>query len=250
MRFDVVTILPEMVQEALRHSILGRAITAGIVDVRVVDLRQYAEDRHRTTDDTPCGGGGGMIMKPEPIAKAVDAISAEHRPDRVILTDPQGELFSQRLAKELADEDHLAIVCGRYEGVDERVKEHVVTHMYSIGDYVLTGGELPALVMMDAVIRLLPGVLGNESAADAESFSECLLDYPQYTRPRVFRGWSVPEVLLNGNHAEIKRWRRCEQLSRTRARRPDLWDRFEPSDEDRRLLATGGEAPIVAPSAP
>ncbi len=237
MRFDVVTILPEMVEEALRHSVIGRAIASAIADVRVVDLRSFTDDRHHTTDDTPCGGGGGMIMKPEPIARAVDAITADHVPDRVILTDPQGEVFSQQLAKELADEDHLTVICGRYEGVDERVKEHIVTHMYSIGDYVLTGGELPALVMMDAVIRLLPGALGNEGAAEAESFSDGLLDYPQYTRPREFRGWSVPEVLLNGNHADIQRWRRREQLVRTKSRRPDLWARFQPSDDDLRLLA-------------
>lgn len=237
MRIDVITILPEMVRGALMHSVVGRAISSGIADVRVVDLRDYTEDSHRTTDDTPCGGGGGMVMKPEPIARALDAIAADHRPDRVILTDPQGEVFSQPIARELSAEEHLVFVCGRYEGVDERVKEHLVTHLYSIGDYVVSGGELPAMVMLDAIVRLLPGALGNAVSAEQESFSDGLLDYPQYTRPRSFRGWTVPEVLLNGNHADIARWRRGQQLLRTRERRPDLWERYRPSTEDMRLLA-------------
>jgi tRNA (guanine37-N1)-methyltransferase len=245
MRIDVVTILPDMVRDALMHSVTGRAVANGVAEVRVRDLRDFTDDRHRTTDDTPCGGGGGMIMKPEPIARAVDAIVSEHKPDRIILTDPQGEMFNQAVAKRMAGESHLTIICGRYEGVDERVKQHIVTHMYSIGDYVLTGGELAALVMMDAVIRLLPGALGNEVAVTEDSFSYGLLDYPQYTRPRSFRGWSVPDVLLNGNHAEICRWRRREQLLRTRERRPDLWARFTPSDEDMRLLNESGEAALA-----
>ena len=246
MRIDVVTILPDMVRDALQYSVVGRAISSGIVDVRIVDLRDYADDVHRTTDDTPCGGGGGMIMKPEPIAGALDSIAAEHRPDRIILTDPQGRMFNQSEAWALASEEHLVIICGRYEGVDERVREHLVSHLYSIGDYVVSGGELPALVMMDAVIRLVPGVLGNALSAEQESFADGLLDYPQYTRPRSFRGWSVPEVLLNGNHADINRWRRQQQLLRTRALRPDLWARYRPTEEDVRLLA---EADIGDPAA-
>ncbi|MBM3493762.1 MAG: tRNA (guanosine(37)-N1)-methyltransferase TrmD [Armatimonadetes bacterium] len=236
MRIDILTILPEMVRGALSHSVIGRAVSAGIADVRVVDIRDFAEDRHRTTDDTPCGGGGGMIMKPEPIAGALDRIAAEHAPERIVMTDPQGELFSQSMAREMAAETHIAIVCGRYEGVDERVKQHLVTQMVSIGDYVVTGGELPALVILDAVVRLLPGALGNEGSTDQESFSYGLLDYPQYTRPRSFRGWDVPDVLLNGNHADICDWRRTQQLVRTRERRPDLWARFVPTEDDMRLL--------------
>ena len=177
-----------------------------------------------------------MIMKPEPIARALDALSMDGKPDRVILTDPQGEPFTQAVAMELARDQRAVILCGRYEGVDERVKEHLVTHLYSIGDYVVSGGELPALVMMDAIIRTLPGALGSEAAAEQDSFSDGLLDFPHYTRPREFRGWSVHDVLLNGNHADICEWRRLQQLLRTRELRPDLWARYQPTEHDRRLL--------------
>jgi tRNA (guanine37-N1)-methyltransferase len=236
-RIDVVTILPEMVAEALDHSIIKRAQEAGLVDIRVVNLRDFATDRHHTTDDTPCGGGGGMIMKIEPIAAALDALKTEGTRCRIILTEPRGELFTQETARELAREEHLILICGRYEGVDERVREHLVTDEISIGDYILTGGELPALVILDAVVRLQPGALGDEVATEKDSFSDGLLEYPQYTRPREFRGWEAPEVLFSGHHAAIESWRRKQQLIRTRRRRPDLWERFEPTQQDLRLLA-------------
>ena len=236
-RIDVVTILPEMVAGALDHSIIKRAQEAGLAEIRVVNLRGYAADRHHTTDDTPCGGGGGMIMKIEPIAAALDALVTDGDRARVILTDPRGEPFSQAKARELAAEEHVVILCGRYEGVDERVREHLVTDEISIGDYILTGGELPALVMLDAIVRLQPGALGDEIATEKDSFSDGLLEYPQYTRPREFRGWEAPEILFSGHHAAIEKWRRREQLVRTRERRPDLWERFTPTRQDLALLA-------------
>jgi len=237
MRVDILTILPQMVADALTHSVVGRALAAGIAQVNVVDIRDFAGDRHRTTDDTPCGGGGGMLMKPEPIARALRSLSGQSLPHRVILTDPQGERFTQAAARELADCPHAIIICGRYEGVDERVRLSMVTHAYSIGDYVLTGGELPALVMVDAAVRLLPGALGWSEAPERDTFTEPLLDYPTYTRPREFEGQSVPQVLLEGNHADIEAWRLRQQLDRTRRLRPDLWARFTPSTDELRLLA-------------
>lgn len=237
MRIDVITLFPQMIEEAVAHSILKRAQEAEIVQIAAVNLRDFAADRHHTTDDTPCGGGGGMVMKVEPIAGALDSIRGAK--SRVILTDPQGTVFTQEKARELSSEAHLIFVCGHYEGVDERVRERLVTDSLSIGDYVLTGGELPALVMMDAVIRLLPGALGDESAPEKDSFSEGLLEYPHYTRPRSFRGWDVPEILFSGHHAQMEGWRRWHQLTRTRERRPDLWELFEPSPEDERILREG-----------
>lgn len=219
------------------------------MQVNVVNLRDYATDRHRTTDDTPCGGGGGMLMKVEPLARALDTLrsgTAGEADCRIILTDPRGELFTQAKARELSNETHLIFLCGRYEGVDERVREYLVTDELSIGDYVLTGGELPALVMLDAIIRLQPGALGDADAPDKDSFAEPLLEYPQYTRPRSFRGWDVPDLLFGGHHAEITRWRRKQQLQRTRERRPDLWAQFTPTKEDVKLLAeldAGGVLP-------
>jgi len=243
MRIDVLTIFPEMIDQAVSHSIIGRALEAGIVNIQAVNLRDFATDRHRMTDDTPCGGGGGMIMKPEPIAAALEHLVAPNETCRVILTDPQGKPFSQAMAREFAGEDHLVILCGHYEGVDERAKAHLVTDQVSIGDYVLTGGELPALVMLDAVTRLLPGVLGDESAPDHDTFSDGLLEHPHYTRPREFRGWRVPDILFSGHHAAIERWRRWHRLMRTRNQRPDLWERYKLSPEDERLLA--GPEPTV-----
>jgi tRNA (guanine37-N1)-methyltransferase len=225
-----------MIEQALNHSIIKRALEGGLVEINAVNLRDYAPDKHHVTDDTPCGGGGGMIMKPDPIARALDALRPEGEPCRVILTDPQGETFTQAKARELAAEPHLIFLCGHYEGVDERVREHLVTDELSIGDYVLTGGELPALVMVDAITRLQPGALGDAEATNKDSFSEPLLEYPQYTRPRSFRGWDVPEILFGGHHAQITRWRRRQQLLRTRSRRPDLWSQFSPSKEDLKLL--------------
>ncbi|MGC8667189.1 MAG: tRNA (guanosine(37)-N1)-methyltransferase TrmD [Chthonomonadales bacterium] len=239
MRIDVVTIFPQLVDGAVGHGIMGRALAAGLVQLRVVNLRDYATDRHRTTDDKPCGGGGGMIMKPEPLFRAVEDLQQPGNPARIILTDPQGTVFNQAKAKELAQEAHLIFLCGRYEGVDERVRRYLATDELSIGDYVLSGGELPALVMMDAVVRLLPGALGNADAPGQDSFSEGLLEYPQYTLPRDFRGWKVPEILFCGHHERIRKWRRWHQLVRTQERRPDLWRSFRPTPEDVQLLESG-----------
>jgi len=242
MRIDVLTIFPEMIQEAVGHSILKRAQASGLALINAVNLRDYAADKHKTTDDTPVGGGGGMIMKPEPIANALDSLEGEVN-RRVVLTEPRGKQFTQEVARELSKAEHLVFICGRYEGVDERVRERLVTDELSIGDYVLTGGELPALVMIDAVVRLIPGALGEESAPDDDSFAEPLLEYPQYTKPRSFRGWEVPEILFSGHHAEIEKWRRWHQLVETREKRPDLWARFEPTRQDEKLLQEGEPAP-------
>ncbi len=222
-RFDVVTLFPELVAPYLGGSILGRAAEAGLVDVAYTNPRDFSEDRHKTVDDTPFGGGAGMVMKPEPLARAVEHVRAARAPTRVVLLSPAGRRFDQRVAAEYAALGSLALVCGRYEGVDERVAEHVVDEELSIGDFVLTGGELAAMIVIDAVSRLIPGVLGNEAGPGEESFTgEALLEHPQYTRPRIWRGHPVPEILLSGHHAAIERWRRDQRLVRTRARRPDL----------------------------
>lgn len=220
------------------ESILGRARQKGLIDVEAVNLRDFTSDRHRTTDDAPFGGGPGMVMKCEPVFDAVEALvsrAAGPRP-RVLLMTPQGRRFDQSLAEELARESHLIFVCGRYEGVDERIRQHLVTDEVSIGDYILTGGEIAAMVIVDAVARLLPGVLGAEESPESESFSSGLLEYPQYTRPAEFRGYTVPEVLLSGNHAEIARWRRAQALERTLKRRPDLLEIAPLNKEDRSIL--------------
>jgi tRNA (guanine37-N1)-methyltransferase len=237
MRIDVLTIFPEMLRSPLEHSILKRAREAGLLDVRCVDIRDYTTDRHRQVDDCPYGGGPGMVMKPEPLFAAVEAVASEPPPpDRVVLFTPLGRKFDQRLAEELSRDQRLLLICGRYEGVDERVHEHLATEEISIGDFVLTGGEPAALVLIDAVARLIPGVLGAEESAVGESFSESLLEYPQYTRPPEFRGWRVPEILFSGNHQAIERWRREQALRRTLARRRDLFLRHPMTLEDRRLL--------------
>ncbi len=241
MRVDILTLFPEMIEGAVSHSILKRAAEAGIAEIRAVDLRPYGQGRHRITDDTPAGGGGGMVMKVDPIADALDALRSDGELGRVILTDPRGRAFTQAVARELAAESRLVFICGHYEGVDERVGA-LVTDSFSLGDFVLTGGELPALVMADAVIRLLPGALGAEDAPERDSFAEPLLEYPQYTRPREYRGQSIPDILLAGDHARIERWRRWHQLHATREQRPDLWAQFEPSPEDLRLLDAGEPA--------
>lgn len=239
MRVDVLTVFPEMIRSGVGYSILKRAQDKGLLSVFVHDIRDFTEDKHRTTDEPPYGGGAGMVMKPEPIFQAAEFVRAEYWTDesRVILTSPQGEVFSQAKAAELSYCPHLVFICGHYEGVDERVREHLVTEELSIGDYVLTGGELPVLVILDAVTRLMPGVLGGEQSALEESFSEGLLEYPQYTRPAEFRGWKVPEVLLSGHHGEIARWRRLQSLKRTLERRPDLLAKADLSEDDRRMLA-------------
>lgn len=234
MRIDVVTLFPAMVEGPLGASMLALARAKGLVEIRVVDLRCYAEGRHRVADDYPYGGGGGMILKPEPLFRAVEALRGPRT--RVILLDPQGTTFTQSVARRLARESHLILLCGHYEGVDERVRTHLVDEELSIGDYVLTGGELPALVVVDAVVRLLPGVLGDETGASRDSFASGRLDYPQYTRPAVFRGLAVPEVLLSGDHGRIALWRRREALRRTVERRPDLLERVPPTHEERQWL--------------
>lgn len=237
MRVDIVTIFPQ-VFTPLEVSVLGRARERGLLQVVVWDLRDFTADRHRQVDDAPYGGGAGMVMKPEPFFAAVDAIRARvpSPAGRIILTSPQGERLTDALAQNLAREPHLIILCGHYEGIDERVPEGLATDEISIGDYVLTGGELPAMVIVEAVARFLPGVVGDAASVAADSFAEGLLDSPHYTRPPEFRGMMVPAVLLSGNHEAIRRWRRAQRLRRTIDRRPDLLKREALSDDDRRLL--------------
>lgn len=221
MRIDILTIFPGIFESPLRESLLGKAIASGLLDVRVHDIRDHATDKHRRVDDEAYGGGPGMVMKPEPIFAAVEALGPG--PKRVILLSPAGRRLDQALVRELAAEPWLVLICGRYEGVDERVVEGLPAEEISIGDYVLSGGELPALVVLEAVSRLVPGVVGREESLERESFgAEGLLDHPHYTRPAEFRGMRVPEVLLSGHHAEIERWRRQAALEKTRRNRPDL----------------------------
>jgi len=243
-RCDVLTLFPEMFGGPLQAGVLGRAIEAGLLQVHIHNIRDYAEDKHQVVDDYTYGGGPGMLMKAEPLFGAVEAVTALDSPTgRVILLTPQGRLLNHDVAVELAGEPRLILACGHYEGVDERVREHIVDDEISIGDYVLSGGELPALVVIEAVARRLPGVLGSESSLDEESHAQGLLEYPQYTRPAEFRGWAVPEVLLSGHHAQIAEWRRRQSILRTARRRPDLIPRAALSDEERRLAASamGGE---------
>ncbi len=220
MRIDILTLFPGMFGGPLEESIIGRARSAGVVDVGLHTPRDWTTDRHRTVDDAPYGGGAGMVLKPGPLFAAIESLRGET--GYVVLLTPQGEVFRQDIAAELAGRSHLILVCGHYEGVDERVREHAVDRELSIGDYVLSGGEVPALVVVDAVVRLLPGALGSPHSTVEESHSDGLLEYPHYTRPAEFQGWRVPDVLLSGNHAEIARWRREQAVRRTRARRPDL----------------------------
>ncbi len=249
MRIDIVTLFPGMVEPALSESMIGRARARGLVDIRVSNLRDYADGKHRVTDDYQFGGGSGMVLKPEPLFAAVEALRTEAA--RVILMDPRGRRFTQDVARELARERHVILLAGRYEGVDERVTERLADDALSIGDYVLTGGELPALVVTDAVTRLLPGVLGGEGATERESFATGLLEPPQYTRPEEFRGARVPAVLLSGDHARIARWRRMQSLWRTWQARPDLLDRAELSPEDTKLVERfrRGETPETVEAA-
>ena len=237
MEVHIVTLFPDLFASPLKESILGKAIDRGVVDVAVHDLRDHAQDKHRTADDAPYGGGAGMVLKPEPIIRALRAIEAEAGPATVILLTPQGIPFSQALAQRLSKEERLVLLCGRYEGVDERVRLHFTDLEISIGDYVLMGGEIPALVVLDATVRLLPGVVGEERSIQEDSFQTGLLDHPHYTRPAEAEGHKVPEVLLSGNHEAIRRWRRKESLRRTRARRPDLLETATLTDEDVELLS-------------
>jgi len=233
-RIDIVTLFPGMVEPVLGASMLGRARTRGLVDIRVVNLRDYAEGKHRITDDYQFGGGGGMVLKPEPLFAAVHALSTEGA--RVVLLDPRGRTLTQKVAAELAGATHLILLAGRYEGVDARVSERLAHDSISIGDYVLTGGELPALVVTDAIVRLLPGVLGAEGAAERESFSSGLLEPPQYTRPEEFQGARVPAVLLSGDHARIARWRRVQALWLTWRTRPELLKDVDLTSDEQRLV--------------
>jgi tRNA (guanine37-N1)-methyltransferase len=235
MRIDVLTLFPEMFPGVLSSSILGKASEKGIVQFRVINFRDYSESKHGTVDDTPYGGGGGMVLKPEPLFRAVEDIAGDGKP-RIILMCPQGTPYNQQMAEELAREEHLILICGHYEGYDERIREHLVTDEISIGDYVLTGGELAAMVVIDSVVRLQPGALGNEASALQDSFTTGLLEYPHYTRPAEFRGWKVPEVLLSGHHAKIEKWRLKESLRRTWKRRPDLLEKRELTEEMKQLL--------------
>jgi len=243
MRIDVLTLFPEMFSGVFGSSILGKAQEKGIVSLNTLNFRDFANNKHNTVDDTPYGGGGGMVLKAEPIFGAVEHLleqtanpSGEGKPPRIILMCPQGKTFSQDVARELSEESHLIFICGHYEGYDERIREFLVTDELSVGDYVLTGGELPAMVVTDAVVRLLPGVLGNESSAVTDSFGDGLLEYPHYTRPAEFRGWKVPDELLSGHHAEIGKWRRRQSLERTLERRPELLEKAELTAEERKWL--------------
>ena len=245
MQFEVFTLLPEVFPPYLESSILKRAAQRGLIDVRVHNIRDYTHDKHHMTDDTPYGGGGGMVMKPEPIFEAVETVLGlnPHQPQPepvskipIILLTPQGRVFDQRAAEELSSCERIALLCGRYEGVDERIREHLVTHEISIGDYVLTGGELPALMIIDVVSRLLPGVLGDPTGAEDDSHSMGLLEYPHYTKPSSFRDWKVPEILLSGDHAKIEKWRREQALTRTFHKRPDMLEKAELSEKEKQFI--------------
>ncbi len=238
MRFDVFTIFPEVFSPYLQTSILQRAQENGLAEFHLHNIRDYTTDKHHTTDDEPYGGGGGMVMKAEPIFAAVASVLGAPPACPLIMLTPQGRPFTQPIARQLAQLPRLALLAGRYEGIDERVRTHLVSDEISIGDYVLTGGELPALVLIDAITRLLPGALGDAEAPQNDSHAAGLLEYPHYTRPAEFRGWAVPEVLRSGNHALIERWRRQQSLQRTWERRPDLLHTAELSEADRKFLAT------------
>lgn len=234
MHFDIFTLFPDMFQGPFSESILKRAQERGLLSIALHDIRDATTDKHHVVDDYPYGGGAGMVMKPEPIFKAVESI---YQGGPIILLSPKGRLFNQQIARTLAQEARVTLICGHYEGVDERVREHLVTDEISIGDYVLTGGELAAMVVVDSTSRLIPGVLGGAESILEESHSGGMLEYPHYTRPPEFRGWRVPDMLLSGNHAEIARWRRKEAIKRTRERRPDLYEKLDlSSKEDMKLL--------------
>jgi len=251
MQFEVFTLLPEVFPPYLESSILKRAAQRGLINVRVHNIREYTQDKHHVTDDTPYGGGGGMVMKPEPIFEAVETVlglaapppsgTMQTQPEfdskiPIILLTPQGRTFNQRVAEELSGYERIALLCGRYEGVDERIREHLVTDEISIGDYVLTGGELPALMIIDAVSRLIPGVLGDPTGAEDDSHSMGLLEYPHYTKPSEFRDWKVPEILLSGDHAKIDKWRREQALTRTFNKRPDMLETAELTEKDKEFV--------------
>lgn len=245
MRFEVFTLLPEVFPSYLETSILKRARERGLLDIGIHNIRDYTHDKHHTTDDTPYGGGGGMVMKPEPVFEAVESVlglATPHSPPQpdsnipIILLTPQGRVFNQSIAQELSAHPRIALLCGRYEGVDERIREKLVTDEISIGDYVLTGGELPALILIDAVARLLPGVLGDPTGAEDDSHAMGLLEYPHYTKPAEFRGWKVPDILTSGDHGKIDKWRREQALERTFRKRPDMLEKAELTKDDLKFI--------------
>ncbi|MSQ10664.1 MAG: tRNA (guanosine(37)-N1)-methyltransferase TrmD [Dehalococcoidia bacterium] len=240
MRVDILTLFPGMFAGPFSESMLKRAQEKGLASIHLHDIRDYTTDKHHVVDDYPYGGGAGMVMKPEPVYAALQSVFAEdggHPTPAVLLMTPQGERFTQAIARELVEQPWLVIICGHYEGVDERIRQHMVTRELSIGDYVLTGGELPAMVITETVIRLIPGVMGSDQSAEEESFAAGLLEYPHYTRPPEFMGWRVPPVLLSGHHAEVEKWRRRQSLLRTAVRRPDLLDGMEIVAADRQWLS-------------
>ena len=233
-RFHILTLFPEMVMDGLNTSIIGRAIDAGLLEINAVNIRDYSTNKHMKVDDYPYGGGAGLVMQPEPVYRAYEDLTKDmKKKPRVVYLTPQGTTFHQEMAKEFAKEEELVFLCGHYEGIDERVLEEIVTDYVSIGDYVLTGGELPAMVMIDSISRLVPGVLHNDDSAGDESFENGLLEYPQYTRPPVFLDKEVPEVLLSGHHENIRKWRHEQSVKRTKERRPDLWEAYEKGMEEK-----------------
>ncbi|MFC1924240.1 tRNA (guanosine(37)-N1)-methyltransferase TrmD [Chloroflexota bacterium] len=238
MRIDILSLFPEMFDSPFNESIIKRAIDSGLLSIIIHNFRDYTHDKHHTVDDYPYGGGAGMVLKPEPLFETVDSVKKEidHIDAPVILLTPQGRLLCHQVAQELSSKPNLILICGHYEGVDERVREYLVTDEISIGEYVLTGGELAAMVVVDAVARLLPGVLGSEQAIEDDSYVDGLLEYPQYTRPSVYRGWEVPSILLSGNHKEITRWRRQQAVRRTLERHPDLLEGATLSQEERKVV--------------
>ncbi len=240
MRFDIFTLLPEVFPPYLQASILDKAAERGLLEFHVHNVRDYSHDKHHTTDDYPYGGGGGMVMKPDPVFDAVESVLGNPPSCPVVLLTPQGRVFNQQIAMELAGHAHIALLCGRYEGVDERIRTQLVNDEISIGDYVLTGGELPSLILIDAVARLIPGVLGDPDGASDDSHASGLLEYPHYTRPPLFRTWSVPDILLSGDHGKVDAWRREQSLLRTLQRRPDLLRYAKLSESDIKFLKEHG----------
>lgn len=236
MRFDIITIFPELFGGVFEFGIIRRAVEAGLIEINLHDLRDYTFDRHRQVDDRPFGGGAGMVMKPEPLFRAIEAVTHNAGQARVVMLSPQGRLFTQQVAEEFARREQVVLICGRYEGVDERVVDRLAGDEISIGDVVLSGGEIPAMVVVDAVTRLIPGALGSNESAERDSFADGLLDYPHYTRPAEYRGLKVPDVLVSGHHGEIEKWRRRKAMEKTLSRRPDLLERRALSADERRLI--------------
>jgi tRNA (guanine37-N1)-methyltransferase len=242
MRIDILTLFPEMFMGLFEYSIIGRAMERDIIKVKVHNIRDYAHDKHSVVDDYPYGGGAGMVMKPEPVFESVESIKEENGSTNatIILLSPKGRLFNQQTAKRLTSYDQIIMICGRYEGIDDRVAEHLATEEISVGDYILSGGEIPAMVITDSIIRLLPGAIGSEQSLNEESYEDGLLEYPQYTRPAEYRGWQVPSVLLSGHHSDIARWRRRQSLLLTAVRRPDLFAKISVTQEDKTFLRQSG----------